>query len=65
LGLRERIPGHCVLVSESGIRSRADVERLERAGVHAILVGETLMRSADIGSKVDELLRKPHAKESR
>jgi indole-3-glycerol phosphate synthase len=57
LSLRDRIPAHCVLVSESGIRSRHEVERLERAGVQAILVGETLMRSADIGGKVDELLR--------
>jgi indole-3-glycerol phosphate synthase len=39
-------PGVC-LVSESGIRGRADVERLLAAGVRAVLVGETLMRSAD------------------
>jgi indole-3-glycerol phosphate synthase len=39
-------PGVC-LVSESGIRGREDVERLLAAGVRAVLVGETLMRSAD------------------
>src|SRR5262249_7069416 len=33
LGLRERIPDHCVLVAESGIRTRTDVERLQAAGV--------------------------------
>ena len=56
LRLRERIPDVCVLVSESGIRTRADVERLASAGVDAILVGETLMASQDIGAAVDALL---------
>jgi len=56
LRMRERIPDDCVLVSESGIRTRADVERLQAAGVDAILVGETLMASPDIGAAVDELL---------
>lgn len=48
-------PAH-LLVSESGIFTRSDVELLERAGVHAILVGEALMREADIGKKVRSLL---------
>ncbi|HEX3727503.1 MAG TPA: indole-3-glycerol phosphate synthase TrpC, partial [Pirellulales bacterium] len=56
LRLRERVPDECVLVSESGIRTRDDVERLARAGVDAILVGETLMASPDIGAAVDALL---------
>ncbi len=56
LRLRDKIPGECVLVSESGIRTRADVERLSDAGVDAILVGETLMASEDIGAAVDALL---------
>ena len=47
LRLRERVPDHCVVVAESGIRSRADVERLERAGIGAMLVGESLLRSRD------------------
>lgn len=54
--LRPRVPGECVLVSESGIRSRADVERLEAAGVDAMLVGESLMASPDIGQAVRQLL---------
>ena len=45
-----------MLVSESGIRTRSDVERLEAAGVSAILVGETLMRAVDIGLAVERLL---------
>src|SRR5579885_176774 len=39
-----------ILVSESGIRTREDVARLRAAGVHAFLVGETLMRAVDPGA---------------
>jgi len=44
------------IVSESGIKTRSDIERLNAAGVRAILVGETLMRSNDISAKVEQLL---------
>jgi indole-3-glycerol phosphate synthase len=54
--LRARVPPHVTLVSESGIRTRQDVARLESAGVSAILVGETLMRAGDIGLAVERLL---------
>ncbi len=56
LRLRPQIPPDVLLVSESGIRTRHDVERLEAAGISAILVGESLMRSPDIGLAVDHLL---------
>jgi indole-3-glycerol phosphate synthase len=56
LRLRDRIPKECVLVSESGIRTASDVQRLAAAGVDAILVGESLMASPDIGPAVDALL---------
>lgn len=56
LRLRDKIPADVILVSESGIRTRADVERLEAAGVSAILVGETLMRADDVGLAVERLL---------
>ena len=56
LQIRPRMPEGSLLVSESGIRTRDDVLRLQDAGVQAMLVGETLMRCPDIGSKVDELL---------
>jgi indole-3-glycerol phosphate synthase len=56
LRLRPQIPDHVLLVSESGIRTHADVERLEAAGVSAILVGESLMRADDIGLAVEQLL---------
>ena len=45
-----------LLVAESGIHTRADVERLKLAGSGAILVGESLMRSGDIGAGVRTLL---------
>src|SRR5690606_5050408 len=45
--LAGQVPADVVLVGESGIASRADVERLGRAGVDAILMGETLMRAPD------------------
>jgi indole-3-glycerol phosphate synthase len=54
--LRQQIPADRVLVGESGIRTRDDVVRLQKAGVHAILVGETLMARPNIGEAVDELL---------
>ena len=56
LRLRDRIPPEVLLVSESGIHNRADVERLEAAGISAILVGESLMRSPDTGLAVERLL---------
>jgi len=56
LRIRTSVPDQCVLVAESGIRTRADVLRLEAASVDAMLVGETLMANPDIGAAVDELL---------
>jgi indole-3-glycerol phosphate synthase len=44
------------LVAESGIHTRADVERLQQCGAKAILVGESLIKGGDIGTKVRELI---------
>jgi len=44
------------IVSESGIRTRSDVDRLAAAGVQAILVGETIMKKRDIPAAVEQLL---------
>jgi indole-3-glycerol phosphate synthase len=55
LELMPRIPKDACVVSESGIRARADMDRLQAAGVRAVLIGETLMRAPDIGAKLDEL----------
>jgi len=55
--LLPHIPPGQLVVSESGIQTHAQVTAMESAGVNAILVGETLMRSADIGAKVRELMK--------
>jgi indole-3-glycerol phosphate synthase len=54
--LAARIPDDRLIVAESGINSRSDVVRLQKAGAGAFLVGESLMREADIGAKLRELL---------
>ena len=56
LRLRRQIPDDRIVVGESGIRTRQDVQRLQAAGVHAMLVGESLLRQPDVGAAVDELL---------
>jgi indole-3-glycerol phosphate synthase len=55
LRLVEKIPAEVVKVAESGIHSRADVQRLSAAGFHAFLVGEHLMKSADPAAALREL----------
>lgn len=56
LRMAELVEDRNVLVSESGINTHNDVVKLADAGVRAILVGESLMRSPDIGAKVRELV---------
>ena len=53
--LKQEIPTDRIIVSESGIRTRSDVIRLEDAGIDAMLIGTSLMESRDIGKKIDEL----------
>ena len=54
--LAARVPAGRVLVAESGIAGRADVERLSRAGARCFLVGESLLRQADVGAAARALL---------
>lgn len=56
LDLLPDIPKDRLVVSESGIRNRQDVDRLRSAGVGGILVGESLMRSPNPGAKLRELV---------
>lgn len=55
LELLPKIPADRTVVSESGIKVRADLERLGTAGARAVLVGESLMRAPDIGAALDAL----------
>ena len=54
--LRPLIPDDKVVISESGIATRADVERLASCGVHAVLVGEALIVSNDVRNKMRDFL---------
>lgn len=54
--LQESPARDALLVAESGIHTRDDVQRLSRCGAGAILVGESLMRHADLEGKVRELI---------
>lgn len=53
--LRKLVPPEVLFVSESGIKTAADIEDLRRNGTNAVLIGETLMRSPDKRSALDEL----------
>lgn len=53
--IRPLLPPDAVVIGESGVHKRADVERLHKAGVRAILVGEAFMTAPDVAAKMDEL----------
>jgi indole-3-glycerol phosphate synthase len=55
--LRPLIPQERIVVSESGIKSKGDIEKLGKWGVDAILVGEALVTAGDVLAKMQELLR--------
>jgi len=54
--LRPLIPKNRIVVSESGIKNRDDIEKLRQWGVEAVLIGEYLMSASDIAAKMKELL---------
>jgi indole-3-glycerol phosphate synthase len=54
--LAKLIPPGRLIVAESGISGRSDIETLRQAGAGAFLIGESLMREGDIGAKLQELL---------
>lgn len=53
--LRKMIPEKVLFVSESGVNSAEDIEKIRRIGADAVLIGETLMRAADKKAKLREL----------
>jgi indole-3-glycerol phosphate synthase len=60
LELLPRLPADRLLITESGILSASDVERMRSAGVQAFLVGEAFMRAADPGAALRELFSAGH-----
>ncbi len=58
LSMLKDIPDDRIVVSESGIGTRADVELIEETRTDAILVGTTIMKSDDIGLKINELMKR-------
>ncbi|MBL4885986.1 MAG: indole-3-glycerol phosphate synthase TrpC [Planctomycetaceae bacterium] len=56
MALQKKVRETILFVSESGIKTNDDVKRLSDSGIHAILVGESLMRSEDIGQSLRDLL---------
>lgn len=65
LRLASRVPAEVTYVAESGIRTADDVDRLGAAGVDAVLVGESLMRQADVRAAAAALAGRPRTKGSR
>lgn len=55
--LAAKIPGHKIVVTESGIHSAADIKLFRQRQVNAFLIGETLMRAVDPGEKLAELIK--------
>ena len=53
--LRKLVPEEIIFVSESGMKEREDIRRLEENGTNAVLIGETLMRSPDKKTMLEEL----------
>ena len=54
--LCKRVPQDKIVVSESGIKTRADIEKLREWGIHAVLIGEALVTAPDIAARIRELL---------
>ena len=55
VSLRSLVPKDILFVSESGMKERKDIKRLEDNGTNAVLIGETFMRSSDKAAMIKEL----------
>lgn len=56
LALIKTLPADKILITESGIHSRSDIEQMQKQGIYAFLIGESLMRAENIGLKLEELM---------
>jgi indole-3-glycerol phosphate synthase len=56
--IKRKIPSGKIVVSESGIKTIEDVNKLKEAGIDAMLIGTSFMEANDIGKKIDELMGK-------
>ena len=54
--LRPLIPPDCIVVSESGIKDRNDIDKCRQLGIDAVLIGESLISATDIAARMKELL---------
>jgi indole-3-glycerol phosphate synthase len=54
--LIKEIPQGRIIVAESGLKTHEDIIKVKEAGAHAVLIGETFMRSNDIGAKIKEIM---------
>jgi len=59
LELTARVPRDCIVITESGILAREDVQRLRAGSVNCFLVGEAFMRAADPGAELGRLFADP------
>lgn len=53
--LMKKVPEGLLVISESGLQTKADIDLLRKAGVRGVLIGETLMRSGDVAKAIREL----------
>src|SRR3546814_1928607 len=65
LAMTDAVPNDRLLVTESGIHTRADVQRMRAAAVHAFMVGEAFMRAADPGAELARLFARSEEHKSK
>jgi len=56
LRLRSKIPAGITVIAESGIHTKQDIAQLQKAGIHAALIGEAIVKSVDVEKKIKDLL---------